>query len=222
MRLMARQTVPFGRRVHISLPHPLLHVLVAGQAKVRARCQKKAFQFRLVRTVALRALSVRYRSMLVCAASNRLLRVCVAGKTDCVLFFHDHPAYVASMGIVAHETVAPGERNVIDPPDLFFHEVAVALLAEIGTRGFQDLRNVGAVGSMTCAALSICHRLMGIIPGKVQFRVGMAGVADRVHPVLQHILEIRTMRIMTGGALPRVERHMGVLAFLRFFRLCVA
>lgn len=63
---------------------------------------------------------------------------------------------------------------------------------------------------------------MGIILCKFQFRVGMAGVADCVHPVFQHILEIRAVGIMTGGAHLRVERHMGVLAFLRFFRLFMA
>jgi len=152
---MARQTVPFGRRMDIFLPHPLLHLLVAGQAERRRRRQKKAFQFRLVRTVALCALSVRYGSMLAHTALHRFLQVGVAGKTDLLLFFHYHPADVASMRIVAHETVAAGEWHVIGPPDFLFHEVAVALFAEIGTRGFQDLRNVGSVGIVACVALGI-------------------------------------------------------------------
>ena len=63
---------------------------------------------------------------------------------------------------------------------------------------------------------------MGIVPREVQFRVGMAGVADRVHPVFQHILEIRAVGIMTGCAHICIERRMGVLAFLRFFRLFMA
>jgi len=63
---------------------------------------------------------------------------------------------------------------------------------------------------------------MGIIPRKFQFRVGMARVADRVHPVLQNAREIRTVGIMTGGAHILVKGHMSVLAFLRFFRLSMA
>lgn len=50
----------------------------------------------------------------------------------------------------------------------------------------------------------------------------MTGVADLVHPVFHHILEIRAVGIMTGGTHLRVERHMGILAFLCVFRLCMA
>jgi hypothetical protein len=45
MGFMARLTVSSGRSMNIFLAHPLLHVLVAGKAEVRARCQQKALQF---------------------------------------------------------------------------------------------------------------------------------------------------------------------------------
>jgi hypothetical protein len=159
--------------------------------------------------------------VLAAAALDGFLQGSMTGKTDIVLFFHDHPADVAAVGVVAGETLTRGERHVVDPPGLFFHDVAMTLFAEFGTRGFQALLNVGTMGIMTCIALGICHRLMGIIPRKVTFRRGMAGEADRIHPAFQDAREIRTVGIMTGCAHIRVERHMGVLVFLRFFRFCM-
>lgn len=208
--------------MYVFLSHPFLYGFMAGQTEIRAIREQEAFQFRLMRAVALCALPVRYRIVLARAALELLFQVPVAGKAERVLFFHDHAADVASMGIVAGETLAPGERHMVYPASFLFHEISVTLFTEVGTGRLQDLRDVGTVGIMAFVALAARHRRMGIVPGKFHFRVRMTGVADRVHSVLQHVLEIGTVGIMAGNAHFLVEGHVGVLALFRFFRLCMA
>jgi hypothetical protein len=65
----------------------------------------------------------------------------------------------------------------------------MTLFAEIGTAGFQDLRDIGAMGIMACITLGGDHRFMGIIPGELDLRIGMTGIAHHVHAVLQKALD---------------------------------
>lgn len=117
--------------MYVFLAHPFLHVFMAGQAEIRAVREQEAFQFRLVRVVTFCALPVRYRTVLARAAFELLFQVRVAGKAERVLFFHDHAADVASMGIVAGKTLTPGEGYMVYPASFFFHEVCVTLFTEV-------------------------------------------------------------------------------------------
>ena len=98
-----------------------LQIGVAGQAEVRALCQKQFFQLRFVGTVALGALAFSDRSMPALGLLQTLVEVRMAFGTECSLFFHDHPGNTASVSVVAGQTHAVGKRHVVRPPSFRSH-----------------------------------------------------------------------------------------------------
>ncbi len=104
-------------------------VLMAGQTEIRAGAQEKASQFRLVRAVAFRAFSGDDRSVFTLGFLHPIPDVRVTGCTEGTLLLRCHPFVVAPMGIMAGEAHPFGERVMVGPARLFFHQVPVTLSA---------------------------------------------------------------------------------------------
>ncbi len=100
------------------------------------------------------------------------------------------------MGIMACETFPFCKRVMVRAARLRFHEIAMTLSAHLGTAKFQEILLIRSVGLMAGITVRIHDGFMGIGLQKLCFGIGMARITNPVHPVLNNIFDIRTMRIM--------------------------
>lgn len=145
----------------------------------------------------------------------------MALEAERALVLGDHPIIAARMRVVASEAQAFCERRVDGIVLGRFHEFAMALPAEFRSRGLKELPFVRSVGIMTGITLAIQDGFVDGFFCKSRFRVGVAGVADFVRPVVEQPDEIRPMRIMARGARPFDEGRMRVFGFRSVLRFLV-
>lgn len=116
----------------------------------------------------------------------------------------------ARVRAVASEALAVLERRVDGIVLDFFHEFVMALPAEFSSRGLKQLPFIRSVDIMTGITLAAQDGFVDGFFCKTHFRVGVAGVADFVRPVVEQPGEIRPVRIMARGAHPLDEGRMRV------------
>ncbi len=196
MRFMASLAIPASRRVAPFLFHPCLNILVAGEAQVRTFGLEQIVEFCLMRVVAFRAFRVSYRHMIAFGLLKPVGQVRVAGCTDDALFIHEHPFDIAAVGVVARLTFPFRKGIVIGATRLIFHKVSMTLDTDFGSRGLEEILLVRSMGPMTRTAICIHDRLMRVGFSKLYFSIGVAAIADPVHPVPENVPDIRPMRVV--------------------------
>src|SRR3970040_3062653 len=112
MGAVAPQAVARGGRVRLLLLHLLLEILVAGEAEIGAVRQHQLVQFRLVSTVALRALPPGNGGMPALPALQSVFYFRMALEADLVLLRDDHPPEIGRVGVVAGPALPPLEGLV--------------------------------------------------------------------------------------------------------------
>ena len=129
MRQMAFQAITRGRGMGPARLHIGFDGLMADEAQIGALRQKKLGQLRLVRAVALRALTLSHRSMFALPARHAFAKSRVTLETKRALLFHDHPAEITGVGIVAGKALLVNERRMVCTSNHLFQERAVTLRA---------------------------------------------------------------------------------------------
>jgi hypothetical protein len=162
MAVVAPQTVPAGGRVDPLGIHPLLDLLMAGQADVGAGSEQQILQFCLVGTMALGAQTIRYRQMLAVGRFKIVRQVLVTGETEGCLVFIQHSGNRAAVRIMADQTVTFIKWRVEGIARFSFHQFGVALTADIRPGFTEDIRVHAAVRDMAGIALSIPNRPVDI------------------------------------------------------------
>src|SRR3972149_8325614 len=107
MGAVAPQAVARGGRVRLLLLHLFLEIHVAGEAEIGAPRQHQLVQFRLVRTVAFRALPRGNGGMPALPALQSVFYFRMALEADLVLLRDDHPPEIGRVGVVARQALPP-------------------------------------------------------------------------------------------------------------------
>lgn len=182
--------------------HPDLQILMAGQAEIRAFGQQEMIQFRFMGIVALGAFPMGHGSVLTPAFGHLLLQVGMAGEAEGILSIHCHSFVIRSMGIVAGEAHPIRKGLMVRSPDCLFHEISVTLSTHFGIRDFEKTLFIRPVRLVAGVAEGIHHGFVGIGLQELPLCIGMARIANPIHPILQDMFHIRPMRIMARITLP--------------------
>src|SRR3990172_6030016 len=173
MRQVALQAIARSRWMCPSLFHFCLECLVTDDTQAGGFRQKQFGHLRLVGAVALRAFTLRNRIVCALPGSHPFAYRIVTREAEGILPRRDHPFDIACMGVVAGKTLVVLERRMVGSSDGLFHEVCMTLPAQVGSRGFQDLRSIRSVRIMTRITAGAGNRLMDIVPRKTDRRIGM-------------------------------------------------
>jgi hypothetical protein len=222
MGFMARLAILLCRRMALFPGQFLFYRLMAIQAEIRALRQEQFVELGLVGTVALRAVAVDIGGMLSLCLLESLVQIRMAGCAQFIFLIDDHPRDIAGMGIVAGQAFPAGKRHMVCPQVFRFHQVGMARRAQLRDSRFEELFLFGAVGLVAGGAVIFQYRLMDYVLFELVFRIAMTAVTDRVHPVLQHPLEIGPVRVMTGGTVSSRKRFMDNLIFHCIPGFCMA
>ena len=222
MRTVAGQTVARGRWMVFLLAHPLFQIFMAGQTHVGTLHQKELAQFRLVRVMALGACpGLKGRMFAFCLAQSRS-EIGVALEAEDVLFIHQNAFLSAAVRIMAGQTQPVHKGLMVRAAGNLFHEIAVALYAELRILGLKKFRIVGAVAVVAGRTEAARNRLVDISLEEFCLGVRVARITNLVDPVFEDVFVPRAVRIVTGNACLLGKRRMGILEFLLFhFRVAL-
>ena len=106
MGLVAFLAIPVSRRMDLLFAHFLFQFFVTGQAEIRAFGQEEGIQFGLVGVMAFCAFPVTDRLMSALGRLQPFLKVRMARKAEGSLFIGSYSLDVASVGIVAGQTLS--------------------------------------------------------------------------------------------------------------------
>jgi len=149
-------------------------------------------------------------------------QVFMAGEAERSLSTGHDPFDVAAMGIMARKAFPLRKGGMVRSSCHLFHQVAVTPDTHLRGRPMEQVLFIRAMGRMTRVTVGICNGLVGVSFREFRFCIGVAGIANPVHALLQEALEIGPMGIMTGRALILSKRDMNRLRFPSFPGGCVA
>ena len=131
VRFMAHQTITRCRRMHGLLPHPVLHGLMTGQAKIGRLGQQQFFEPRMMGAVALRAETVLNGFVPAFGCLQIFPCFLMTFETYHGLTLEEHAVIAAGMRVMASQALAFREGRMNDVVLDLFHENAVALFTHL-------------------------------------------------------------------------------------------
>lgn len=126
------------------------------------------------------------------------------------------------MRVVAGQAHPFCKGHMVRPSFQGLHEVSVAGHTQFRVGGFQEFRLLGTVRIVTGIAHAIADRRMCMGLDKLNPCIGVAGIADLIHPVFKYFFKIGSMGIVTGSTHVLGKRHMEIRSVLGFLDLRMA
>src|SRR5210317_1550999 len=103
---------------------------------------------------------------------------------------------------MAFQTSSILKKRVVGASLSRFHQVGMATDAQFGVVlfGCKQLFVGRAMGSVAAVAIAFDDRFVSIGLEKFYFGVKMTGITNRIRPVFQHSVKIRSVGVMAGTA----------------------
>ena len=149
MGFMTCLTILLRRGMRLFLGNLVFYDFMTGKAEIRALRQKEFTQLRLVGTVTLRAAAIGEGRMLALGLLYCFVDIPMAGETQGIFIGHDHSLDIAGMGVMACQTISILVRHMIRAGRLFFHQIVMALGAQLGGFRFEQFPLFGAMTAVT-------------------------------------------------------------------------
>lgn len=195
---MTARTIALGRRMNLFTIHLVLQLLVADQTEVWALRFQEFAKPGLVRIMAGGALIRNHRGMLTLVLSHGLHEVIMTHGAEAALLVAGHACEVAAMGVVAGQAfpITEGYMGVFFAH--LFNKSAMAANAEFCAGFLEELFILAAVWIMAGLTLAVAHRTVGVACAEFLPFFHVTGVADHIHPLVEHIWKVGAVGVMTG------------------------